>query len=30
VRRCGKCAAAARVHQEGCDLCTACGDSRCL
>ena len=30
VRRCAKCAAAARVHQEGCDLCTACGDSRCL
>jgi ribonucleoside-diphosphate reductase alpha chain len=30
VRRCAKCAAAARVHLEGCDLCTACGDSRCL
>ncbi|TAL07501.1 MAG: adenosylcobalamin-dependent ribonucleoside-diphosphate reductase [Porticoccaceae bacterium] len=29
-RRCGKCAAAARIHQEGCDVCTACGDSRCL
>lgn len=30
VRRCAKCAAAAGVPQEGCDLCTACGDSRCL
>jgi ribonucleoside-diphosphate reductase alpha chain len=29
-RRCAKCAAAARIHQEGCDICTACGDSRCL
>jgi ribonucleoside-diphosphate reductase alpha chain len=29
-RRCAKCAAAARVHLEGCDFCTSCGDSRCL
>ncbi|MFN4090272.1 MAG: adenosylcobalamin-dependent ribonucleoside-diphosphate reductase, partial [Alphaproteobacteria bacterium] len=27
--QCPKCGAAALLHQEGCDLCTACGYSRC-
>jgi ribonucleoside-diphosphate reductase alpha chain len=29
-RQCPKCGAAAVIAQEGCDLCTACGYSRCL
>jgi ribonucleoside-diphosphate reductase alpha chain len=29
-RQCPKCGAAALIEQEGCDLCTACGHSRCL
>jgi ribonucleoside-diphosphate reductase alpha chain len=29
-RQCPKCGAAAVIMQEGCDLCTACGYSRCL
>ena len=29
-RQCPKCGAAALIHQEGCDLCTSCGYSRCL
>ena len=28
-RQCPKCGAAALIHQEGCDLCTACGYSKC-
>ena len=28
-RQCPKCGSAALVFQEGCDLCTACGHSRC-
>ena len=28
-RQCPKCGAAALIHQEGCDLCTACGHSKC-
>jgi len=29
VRQCPKCGGAALIHQEGCDLCQACGYSRC-
>jgi ribonucleoside-diphosphate reductase alpha chain len=29
VRQCPKCGGASLVHQEGCDLCLACGYSRC-
>ena len=29
ARQCPKCGGASLVHQEGCDLCTACGYSRC-
>ncbi len=29
-RQCPACGAAALIEQEGCDLCTACGHSRCL
>jgi len=29
-RQCPKCGAAALIYQEGCDLCTSCGYSRCL
>ncbi|HSG94642.1 MAG TPA: ribonucleoside-diphosphate reductase, adenosylcobalamin-dependent, partial [Afifellaceae bacterium] len=29
LRQCPKCGGAALIHQEGCDLCTACGYSRC-
>ena len=29
VRQCPKCGAAALIHQEGCDLCTGCGYSKC-
>ncbi len=29
IRQCPKCGAAALIHQEGCDLCTSCGHSRC-
>jgi ribonucleoside-diphosphate reductase alpha chain len=28
-RQCPKCGAANLIHQEGCDLCTACGYSKC-
>jgi ribonucleoside-diphosphate reductase alpha chain len=28
-RQCPKCGAAALIHQEGCDLCTSCGHSKC-
>src|SRR3546814_93518 len=28
MAQCPKCGSAALVHQEGCDLCTACGYSR--
>ncbi|MCG8361292.1 MAG: ribonucleoside-diphosphate reductase, adenosylcobalamin-dependent, partial [Kiloniellales bacterium] len=28
-RQCPKCGAAALTRQEGCDLCTACGYSKC-
>ena len=28
-RQCPKCGSAALIHQEGCDLCTSCGYSRC-
>jgi ribonucleoside-diphosphate reductase alpha chain len=28
-RQCPRCGQAAVVHQEGCDVCTACGHSRC-
>ena len=27
--QCPKCGSAALVHQEGCDLCTSCGYSKC-
>ena len=30
IRQCPKCGAAALIHQEGCDLCTSCGHSRCV
>ena len=29
-RQCPKCGSAALIHQEGCDLCTSCGYSRCV
>ena len=29
-RQCPKCGAASLIHQEGCDLCTSCGYSKCL
>lgn len=29
LRQCRRCGAAAVVHQEGCDTCTACGWSHC-
>jgi ribonucleoside-diphosphate reductase alpha chain len=29
-RQCPRCGAAAVIAQEGCDLCTTCGYSRCL
>jgi ribonucleoside-diphosphate reductase alpha chain len=29
LRQCPKCGGAALIHQEGCDLCMACGYSRC-
>jgi ribonucleoside-diphosphate reductase alpha chain len=28
-RQCPKCAQAALIHQEGCDICTSCGYSKC-
>ncbi len=28
-RQCPKCGAASLIHQEGCDLCTSCGYSKC-
>ncbi len=30
VAQCPKCGGLGLVHQEGCDLCTLCGYSRCL
>ncbi|MFQ5467259.1 MAG: ribonucleoside-diphosphate reductase, adenosylcobalamin-dependent, partial [Kiloniellaceae bacterium] len=30
IRQCPKCGTAAVIHQEGCDLCTSCGYSKCL
>ncbi len=29
LRQCPRCAQAAVIHQEGCDLCTSCGYSKC-
>ncbi|MDH3473673.1 MAG: adenosylcobalamin-dependent ribonucleoside-diphosphate reductase [Rhodospirillales bacterium] len=29
-RQCPKCGAASLIHQEGCDLCTSCGYSKCV
>ncbi len=29
-RQCPKCGAASLIHQEGCDLCTSCGHSKCV
>jgi ribonucleoside-diphosphate reductase alpha chain len=29
ARQCPKCGGLSLVHQEGCDLCTACEYSRC-
>jgi ribonucleoside-diphosphate reductase alpha chain len=29
IRQCPKCGAAGIIHQEGCDLCTSCGYSKC-
>ncbi|RMD61649.1 MAG: adenosylcobalamin-dependent ribonucleoside-diphosphate reductase [Alphaproteobacteria bacterium] len=29
IRQCPKCGAAAVIRQEGCDLCTSCGYSKC-
>ena len=29
VRQCPKCGAAGLLRQEGCDLCTSCGYSKC-
>ncbi len=29
VTQCPKCGGASVIHQEGCDLCTSCGYSRC-
>jgi ribonucleoside-diphosphate reductase alpha chain len=28
-RQCPKCGAAAMIQQEGCDICTSCGHSKC-
>jgi ribonucleoside-diphosphate reductase alpha chain len=28
-KQCPKCGAAAMIYQEGCDLCTSCGHSKC-
>ena len=30
MRQCPKCGAAGLIRQEGCDLCTSCGYSRCF
>ncbi len=30
MRQCPKCGGASLIHQEGCDLCMACGYSRCV
>ena len=30
VAQCPKCGTFALIHQEGCDLCTSCGYSKCL
>lgn len=30
LRQCPKCGAAGLIHQEGCDLCTSCGHSKCV
>jgi ribonucleoside-diphosphate reductase alpha chain len=30
LRQCPKCGAASLIHQEGCDLCTSCGYSKCV
>jgi ribonucleoside-diphosphate reductase alpha chain len=29
LRQCPKCGSAGLIRQEGCDLCTSCGYSRC-
>ncbi len=29
LRQCPKCGSASLIHQEGCDLCTSCGYSKC-
>jgi ribonucleoside-diphosphate reductase alpha chain len=29
LRQCPKCGTAGLIRQEGCDLCTSCGYSRC-
>ena len=29
LRQCPKCGATSLIHQEGCDLCTSCGYSKC-
>ncbi len=29
IRQCPKCGSAGLIHQEGCDLCTSCGYSKC-
>ncbi len=29
MRQCPKCAQAALIRQEDCDLCTSCGYSKC-
>ncbi|HKI65007.1 MAG TPA: hypothetical protein VKA16_10345, partial [Burkholderiales bacterium] len=29
ARRCPKCGFPSLIHQEGCDLCTSCGHSKC-
>ena len=29
IRQCPKCGAASLIRQEGCDLCTSCGYSKC-
>ena len=29
IRQCPKCGSASIIHQEGCDLCTSCGYSKC-
>jgi len=30
LKQCPRCGAVSVVHQEGCDLCTSCGHSKCL